>query len=111
MRLLLDENLSESLLPVVQDLYPESLHVRGLGAGGAPDNRVWELAKEHGCLLVTRDEDFLRLSLLRGAPPKVVWITIGNCSNADLGRLLRSRHPDILRFAGQDEVTFLALGF
>lgn len=111
MRLLLDENLSESLLPLVQDLYPESLHVRRLGAGGASDYRVWDLAKEHGCLLVTRDEDFLRLSLLHGAPPKVVWITIGNCSNADLGRLLRVRYPDILRFAEQDEITFLALGF
>ncbi|MBS0169692.1 MAG: DUF5615 family PIN-like protein [Nitrospira sp.] len=32
-------------------------------------------------LLVTRDEDFLRMSLLRGAPPKVIWITLGNCSN------------------------------
>lgn len=66
MRLLLDENLSESLLLLVHDLYPGSLHVRGLGAGGASDRRVWELAMEHGCLLVTRDEDFHRLSLLRG---------------------------------------------
>jgi len=69
------------------------------------------LGEEHGCLLVTRDEDFLRLSLLRGAPPKVIWITIGNCSNADLARFLQIRHPDILRFAEQDEITFLALGF
>jgi hypothetical protein len=33
-RLLLDENLSESVLPAIADLYPDSLHVRVLGAGG-----------------------------------------------------------------------------
>lgn len=30
---------------------------------------------------------------------------------ADPVRLLRARHTDILRFAEQDEATFLALGF
>jgi predicted nuclease of predicted toxin-antitoxin system len=79
-RLLLDENLSESVLPAIADLYPESLHVRLLGAGGASDDIVWRLAKEHDCVLVTRDEDFLRLSIVRGAPPKVVWLALGNCT-------------------------------
>ena len=92
MRLLLDENLSEFILPPIADLYPESLHVRLLGAGGASDDMVWRLAKEHGCVLVTRDEDFLRLSIVRGAPPKVVWLAAGNCSNHELVRLLRTRY-------------------
>lgn len=44
MRLLLDENLSESVLPAIADLYPDSLHVRRLGARGASDKSVWRLA-------------------------------------------------------------------
>ena len=110
MRLLLDENLSESVLPAIVDLYPESLHVRLLGAGGAPDDVVWRLAKEHGCVLVTRDEDFLRLSIVRGAPPKVVWLAVGNCSNQEVIRLLRTRHQNIHEFCGHDQATFLTLG-
>jgi predicted nuclease of predicted toxin-antitoxin system len=47
-RLLLDENLSESVIPSILDLYPESLHIRLLGAGGAADGIVWQLAKERG---------------------------------------------------------------
>ena len=69
MRLLLDENLSESVLPAIFDLYPESLHVRLLGAGGAPDDVVWRLAKEHDCVLVTRDEDYLKLKIIAAFLP------------------------------------------
>ena len=68
-RLLLDENLSESVLSAIADLHPASLHIRLLGVGGTTDDMVWRLAKEHGCVIVTRDEDFLRLSIVRGAPP------------------------------------------
>lgn len=110
MRLLLDENLSEALLSALTDLYPGSRHVRSLGGGGASDNEVWTLAIRAGCVLVTRDDDFLQLSVARGAPPKVIWIGLGNCPNAAIVALLRDRHADIERFAYHEEATFLALG-
>jgi predicted nuclease of predicted toxin-antitoxin system len=109
-RLLFDENLSESLLPALADLFPNSLHVRTLGSGGAADHVVWDLARQHGCLLVTRDEDFIRLSVARGAPPKVIWIALGNCSNAAVVALLRGHHTELARFVEHEEATFLALG-
>jgi predicted nuclease of predicted toxin-antitoxin system len=108
-RLLLDENLSESVLPALADLYPDSLHVRLLGAGGASDERVWRLAKEHGCVLVTRDEDFLRLSIVRGAPPKVVWLALGNCSNQEVIHLMKTHRQAIEEFATHEQATFLTL--
>jgi predicted nuclease of predicted toxin-antitoxin system len=110
-RLLLDENLSESVIPGILDLYPESLHIRLLGAGGAADGIVWQLAKEHECLLVTRDEDFLRLSIMRGAPPKVVWLAVGNPSNQDIVNLLRMRHQEIHDFSRHELATVLTLSF
>jgi predicted nuclease of predicted toxin-antitoxin system len=110
-RLLLDENLSESVIPAIVDLYPESLHIRLLGAGGAADEIVWQLAKEHECLLVTRDEDFLRLSILRGAPPKVVWLAVGNRSNQEIVNLLRIRHQEIHEFSRHELATILTLSF
>jgi uncharacterized protein (DUF433 family)/predicted nuclease of predicted toxin-antitoxin system len=88
----------------------DSLHVRLLGKGGAADHIIWELAREHGCVLVTKDEDFHRLSVLRGAPPKVVWLRIGNCATADIARLLRDRVDELRRFEAQGEVTLLELG-
>jgi len=107
--LLLDENLSESVLPALADLYPDSLHVRLLGAGGTSYESVWRLAKERGCILVTRDEDFLRLSIVRGAPPKVVWLALGNCSNQEVIHLMRAHRQAIEEFAVHEQATILTL--
>ena len=110
MRLLFDEQLSEELVTALHDLFPDSLHVRLLGKGGAADSIIWQLAREYGCVLVTKDEDFHRLSVLRGAPPKVVWLRTGNCATADIVRLLRDRADELRKFEVQAEVTFLELG-
>jgi predicted nuclease of predicted toxin-antitoxin system len=109
-RLLFDEQLSEALQALLEDVFPGSLHVRKLGAGGASDLTVWQLAQEHECLLVTKDEDFHRLSVLRGAPPKVVWLRLGNCTTDEVGRLLRRHARDIQQFVEQPEVTVLEIG-
>ena len=110
MRLLFDEQLSEELVTALRDLFPDSLHIRLLGKGGRGDPAIWQLACEHGCVLVTKDEDFHRLSILHGAPPKVVWLRVGNCTTVDIVRLLRNRVDDLRRFEAQAEVTLLELG-
>ncbi len=109
-RLFFDEPLSEALCKTLADIFPGSLHIRLLGRGGAPDETVWELARQHGCLVVSKDEDFHRLALLRGAPPKFVWIRLGNCTTDDIEQLLRRHHEDVARFDKQNEATVLELG-
>ena len=110
MRLRFDEQLAEDRCDLLHGTFPDSLHVRPLGAGGASDERVWQLAIEHGCVLVTKDEDFHRFSVLRGAPPKVVWLRIGNCTTAEIVALLLDSLAEIERFVDQNEATFLELG-
>jgi predicted nuclease of predicted toxin-antitoxin system len=110
MRLLFDEQLSDALPALLDDVFPGSLHVRALVGVGASDERVWELAVEHRCVLVSKDEDFHRLSVLRGAPPKVVWLRVGNCTTEAAAALLRRHQSALTLFADQDEATFLALG-
>ena len=110
MQLLFDEQLSARLCSLLAESYPSSLHVRLIGLGGASDEAVWTAAAEQGCILVTKDEDFHRLSVLRGAPPKVIWLRLGNATTDDVARLLRDRHEDILGFTSQNETNFLVLG-
>ena len=109
-RLFFDEQLSEELCDALADIFPDSMHIRLLGHGGARDTTVWDLARTHGCLVVSKDEDFHRLVVLRGAPPKFIWIRLGNCSTDDIARLLRRSYDDIMRFSEQDEATVLELG-
>lgn len=110
MRLLFDEQLAEDLCELLRDAFPESLHVRQLRGSGASDEDVWQLALEHDCVLVTKDEDFHRFSILRGAPPKVVWIRLGNCTTTEIVALLLDDRDHIQQFVDQKEVTFLELG-
>ena len=111
MRLLFDEQLSARLCATLANVYPNSLHVEQIGLGGASDEAVWVAAAERTCVLVTKDEDFHRLSVLRGAPPKVIRIRLGNVPTEEVARLLRERREDTVRFDGQDDVTFLSLGW
>ena len=108
-RLLLDENLSERLLPALADLFPQSTHVRRLNAAGAADHSVWELARSGGFVLVTRDEDFVSMSVMRGAPPKIVWLNVDNARTAAIAQLLRARAGDVEQFAAHDEYSFLVI--
>ena len=70
-RLLFGEQLSERLCFMLEDVLPDSLHVRELEAGGAPDTTVWQLAQERGCTLITKDEDFHRLSVCAERHPRL----------------------------------------
>ena len=109
LRLLLDENLSERLIPLLAARFPESQHIRLLGLGGANDRKLWELARRDGYVLVTKDEDFLLLSVNRGCPPKVVCLAIGNASNAETAAFLLRHAGAIERFAVHPEAGFLLL--
>ncbi len=110
MRLLLDENLSPYLVDALADVYPDSAHVRGVGLARAPDERVWQAAIDGGFLVVSKDADFHQRSFLRGHPPKVVWVRLGNCTTDQILELLRNRIKEIERFAADPEACFLALG-
>lgn len=110
MRLLFDENLSTALTEELADLYPGSSHILAVGLGGASDAVIWTRALVDGFVLVTKDEDFQRLSVLRGSPPKVIWIRLGNCATADVVRLLRFRRDQVASFVESEAADFLALG-
>lgn len=80
MRLLLDQNLSFTLVQALADLYPDSAHVREVGLERADDDQVWRYAATRGLAIVSKDSDFRQMSFVRGHPPKVIWIRRGNCS-------------------------------
>jgi predicted nuclease of predicted toxin-antitoxin system len=98
MKLLLDENLSPRLSTLLSDLYPGSLHVRECGLENVSDHRVWEYAAANGFAIVSKDSDFEQRSVLRGHPPKIIWVRLGNCSTRAIEDLLRRYSPVIHTF-------------
>jgi len=88
--LLFDQNLSPRLVSRLHGLYPGSIHVETIRLGKGLDKEVWEYAREHNLVIVSKDADFSELSLLWGFPPKVIWIRRGNCSTREIEMLLRA---------------------
>ena len=74
MKLLFDENLSHKLARLLEDLFPNSIHVRDVGLSAADDLMVWEYAKINGLMLVSKDAEMHQRSFLFGPPPKVVCV-------------------------------------
>ena len=90
MRLLFDQNLSHRLLPALEDLFPDSLHVRLLDLAEADDLEIWNYAKDHQLIIVTQDSDYADWNKLRGAPPKIVWLRCGNTTVDQMQSKLRN---------------------
>ena len=109
MKLLFDENLSFRLAVMLQDLFPSSQHVRECGLRAAGDAEIWEYAKNNGMIIVTRDSDFQERSVLLGAPPKIIWLRMRNCTTGEIASLLRTASPLISRFNDLEEETCLVL--
>ena len=78
MKLLFDENLGPRLVRQLARHFPGSTHLDAIGLHGKPDAEIWTYAREHGFVIVSKDDDFRQLSFLHGAPPKVVWLSVGN---------------------------------
>ena len=109
MKLLFDQNLSPQLVRSLQDLFADSAHVFSLGLDTATDQAIWDYAKAQEFTIVSKDADFASMSLLLGAPPKVIWIARGNCSAADVEAILKSSAKMIAEFVNAAEEDYLVL--
>lgn len=98
MKLLFDHNLSPRLVSRLADRYADASHTSLVGLDRAADIDVWLYAQTHEYTIVTKDADFSDVSVLRGFPPKVIWIRLGNCTTSDLEDALRRSHAAIVAF-------------
>lgn len=88
MKLLLDQNISRRILPNLEPHFSGSTQVALVGLDHATDLEIWEYARVNNYVIVTKDSDFEEFSILNGSPPKVIWLKIGNASNAAIQQIL-----------------------
>jgi predicted nuclease of predicted toxin-antitoxin system len=60
-------------------------------------------------MIVTKDADFSELGILRGFPPKIIWIRRGNCSTQDIEMILRENFSAISDLSEDQETGILTL--
>ena len=98
MKLLFDQNLSPKLVQWLADVFPNSVHAQSIGLDCSDDDVIWEYALHNDYAIVTKDVDYNNLSIVRGTPPKVVWLLMGNCTNRQVEMSLRQHHPGLIAF-------------
>ena len=79
----LDQNLPRRLTVDLQSSFPGTSHVWRLGLAESSDEVVWDYAAEKGYAIVSKDTDFINLALLKGHPPKVIHLQIGNSQDQE----------------------------
>ena len=80
MKLLFDENISHRILKKSDKFFEKSIHCKSIKSFPLKDIDIWNYAKENDFTIVTFDEDFYEWMLLKGFPPKIIWLRSGNIS-------------------------------
>lgn len=65
----------------------EALALREIGLREAGDMDIFLAARQNSgaeVVLISKDADFVELIMRFGAPPKLLWVTCGNLTNARL---------------------------
>ncbi|MEY4875498.1 MAG: hypothetical protein RI955_1057 [Bacteroidota bacterium] len=109
MKLLFDENISFRILKKIESKFPESKHTLYHGLNGKTDTEIWDVAKKEELVIVTFDEDYFEMMMIKGFPPKVIWLRIGNSSTNEIVELLEKNFDEIKLFIQNNEVGLLEL--
>ena len=97
MTLWIDAQLSPDLaIWIAEHVQLEVRPVRDLGLRDAKDTEIFLAARAADAVVMTKDADFVDLLERFGPPPRVLWITCGNTSNARLRSVLRGALPAAL---------------
>ena len=109
MKLLFDENISFKLCKKLEDIYPDSTHVRFVNLENKDDSEIWKFAREESYIIVTQDSDFNDMSVLKGFPPYVVWIKTGNSLVSEIENILRTQSIRIREFFENETIGLIEI--
>ncbi|CAM3994789.1 DUF5615 domain-containing protein [Flavobacterium antarcticum] len=98
MKLLFDQNISYRIEKQISSIFIDSKHVSNVGLSNTNDSDIWQFAKQNEYVIVTFDSDFYDISLLKGSPPKIIWIRGGNLTTKKITEIFEDKHLAIRDF-------------
>jgi predicted nuclease of predicted toxin-antitoxin system len=109
MKLLFDQNISHRIINLVQQEFPNAQQVRHLNLENYTDNQLWQFAKENDFSIVTFDSDFIDITTLKGTPPKIIWLRLGNTSTISIANKIISNKSQIYDFLLSADSAFMEI--
>ena len=104
-----DCRLSVRLVAQLAFAFAGSVHLDSVGLHAQADSAIWNFARDNGFAIVSKDDDFRQLSFLYGAPPKVIWLSVGNATTDMILRILNDSQPAIEAFESNPVESLLIL--
>ena len=94
-KFLVDNQLPVALARWLRDRGCQADHVLELQLGQAPDAIIWNQAASERAVILSKDEDFAQMTLVRSEPVPVIWLRVGNCRTTQLLAVLERAWPQI----------------
>jgi predicted nuclease of predicted toxin-antitoxin system len=94
-KFLVDANLPPRLCAWLRLHRHEAEHLFDRNLLTSTDSQIWERCSVENLVISSKDTDFYDRALLFGAPPQVVHVAVGNCSNTRLLDVLAQEWNDI----------------
>lgn len=100
----LDAHLAPSLAAWLESRFMlEARSFERLGLLTASDEDAFAKAREANAIILTKDADFPQILARLGAPPALIWLTVGNTSSTRLRAILGDRLEIALDMIEQGE--------
>lgn len=98
MTLWLDAHLSPRIARWLAETFAvAAMPVRDLNLREAEDDQIFFAARQANVVVITKDSDFIELLERHGSPPKIIWLTCGNTSEAALKKILSAAFLEAMR--------------
>ncbi len=102
MKFLVDAQLPVRLARFLQGAGYDTIHTRDLPLKNAtPDTEVNAISIQESRIVITKDSDFLDSFLIHQEPYKLLLVTTGNITNAELEALFQSNLPQLIQLFSQ----------
>lgn len=93
----IDAQLSPAIAFWIRETFGiDAKALREIGLRDAEDEEIFRAASEANTVVMTKDRDFVLLLQRFGPPPKVILLSCGNTSNANLKIILSATLKDAL---------------
>jgi predicted nuclease of predicted toxin-antitoxin system len=96
-KFLVDHQLPPALAGFFREHGHESQCLGEIGMDSSSDLEIYEYGAAHGCVIVTKDEDFLYLSRRFGSGAGLLWVRLGNCRTKVLLAAFDQQWSEIVR--------------
>lgn len=106
MELWLDAQISPIIASWIRKEFEvDCIALREINLQYADDPMIFKAAKAKGTVVVmTKDIDFCNLLSVLKSPPKIIWLTFGNCSNDLMKDILTKNQRQALSVLAENDL-------